>query len=94
MRRNWQKLRLSSALGTSAALLLVAALPDAAIAKPPKEGDVYHYPGPGGTCLEDTWEASDEGPGFEPAGGWGPCPVAKPHDRSHVEKKTRRASPN
>lgn len=94
MRRKLQDIRSTFALGAGTALLLAATLPVAAVAKPPKEGDVYHYPGPGGTCLEDTWESSDEGAGFEPAGGWGPCPVTKPHDRAHVEKKSKRASPN
>ena len=82
-----------SALAAGAALALVAAVPGVAFAKP-KEGDVYHYFGRGGECLEDTWESSDEGAGFEPAGGWGPCPIARPHDRPHVVKKPRDASPN
>ncbi len=83
-----------STLAAGAALALVAGVAGTAFAKPPKEGDVYHYYGKGGECLEDTWELADEGANFEPAGGWGPCPVAGPHGRPHVEKKTKRPSPN
>ena len=87
------KLEMTIMKKTTTAFLGVAIIlagASAAMAKPPKEGDVYHYYGRGGECLEDTWEAADEGTGFEPAGGWGPCPIAKPHGKGQVVKQKKK----
>ncbi len=75
-------MKLSAAIGLTALFFA-----SAATAKVPQEGDVYHYYGRGGACLEDTWEISDEGADFTPAGGWGPCPIANhPHKGKHAKK--------